>query len=218
LRGRQALALVVPSVRALSWSPLAGAAVLSLVAAQLARLVAGHPGQPLAVLVLRLAAVALGAGGSFAMVDRMGALTVPTPRWLRQWIRVGLVVLPMAAGWVAIAAFLHADLSAGLAGEAVACAGVGLAAAAVAGRHRHTASAALAGAVTQFVLLVGTLFAPERYSPWAPPGNPHWSTVHRWWWGAAAATALALLLANRDPWPVARLGRGAVRAAGQVRV
>jgi hypothetical protein len=122
--------------------------------------------------VRAVTALALGAGGAAAMIDRMRALPVPVPRWLRQWLRLALIGLPTAAVWTAIAALLHTRPSPGLVAEAAVCGPVALAAAAYAGRYRHTPTAALAGPVTQATLLIATVFPQGRHSPWTVPADP----------------------------------------------
>jgi hypothetical protein len=208
---RQTWQLVAPLARAVPWAPLAGTAVLTFVIAGIARFDAsGSLSADAAVTLLRLAAIALGAGAAFAPVDPMGALPVPAPRWLRQWLRVVLIAVPAAGLWYADAVYLRAPVTGGLVAEALVCALVGVAGAAFASRHRHTLSAALAGPVTQVGLLAATFFVSGRQSPWAWPGEPRWDAVHRWWWAAAAVVTVALLLANREPGPV--IGRGSRRS------
>ena len=191
-------ALLVPMIRALSWWPLGVAAALALVGA----LAVDDRSPAAAFVMLRIAALLLGTGGAVAMVDRMGALVVPVPRWLRQWLRLVLMATPAALAWATLGWLLDADLSAGLVAEAVVCAMVGFAGAAVAARHRHTPSAAVAGPVTQFGLLAVSLVPRGSWSPWPPPGDPHWDPAHRGWWTAAAVVGVALVLANRDGWPL----------------
>lgn len=214
VRARQAALLLRPLARAVPWWPVgAGAAVSALAVLPV---LLQPPGQQSGVAALRLAAAVLGAGASFALADRMAPMTVaPTPRWLRQWLRVGLVVPPAAVCWLALYLTLRARLGAqrlgpgaDVAAEALVCALVGVAAAAVAARVRHTATGALAGPVTQGGLAAGSLFVTGDRSPWAVPGSAGWPTVHRFWWTGVAVLVLVLVVANRELWWPARRRRG----------
>ncbi|WP_200216767.1 hypothetical protein [Micromonospora coerulea] len=79
--------------------PLAAAAALALLS-QLPALLA-EPVAGLALPGLRLAAAALAAAVCFALPDRMASTVMaPSPRWIRQWLRVALVLLPATTVWV----------------------------------------------------------------------------------------------------------------------
>jgi hypothetical protein len=167
---------------------------------------------------LRITAVLMGAGASFAMVDAMAPLTVsPTPRWVRQWLRFAVALIPATIVWGGLyllaAAALPVDLPAlpggDLAAEATVCYLSGLVGAAVAARVGHTMTTALAGPATQGGLLVTTLFLPGTSSPWALPGAASWADVHIGWRAAIPILVLALLAANRDVWPLFRRSTGA---------
>lgn len=210
LRARQSLLLLRPLAVAVPWGPLALAAGLSALILLPALL--DDPAPAAALLELRLAAVLLGAGASFAMTDGMAPTVVTaTPRWLRQWLRLAIVVLPAALAWLALhsiaIAVLGSDATApagDLAVEAIVCGFTGVAGAAVAARYRHTQTAALAGALTQFTLATFTFFIDKQHSPWLPPGSPNWSAVHRYWLLGLPIIAITLLLANRGTWPLRR--------------
>ena len=210
VRQRQALLLLGPLIRAVPWGPPAAAAALSGLAVLPALLDEPAPGTGL--WGLRAAAMLLGAAASFAMVDRMAPLTIdPTPRWLRQWLRLTVTLLPAATGWLLLYAVVRAATDAtqtGPAGdvmvEAAVCALTGLAGAAVAARHRHTSTAALAGPGTQAVVVTTTLVLGPPHSPWPLPGDPTWATTHGYWRAALPLTVAVLLLANRATWPMLR--------------
>jgi len=215
LRGRQIVLLVLPLIRAVPWSPVAAATGLAAAAMLPALLGAAAPAAQ--VWGLRIAAVLMGAGASFAMVDAMAPLTVgPTPRWLRQWLRFAVALIPAAAVWGGLfllaAAALPDDVPAlpagDLAAEAAVCYFSGLAGAAAAARTGHTMTVALAGPATQCALLVATLFLPGRSSPWPLPQAASWADVHRCWWAAIPILVAALLVANRDGWPLLRRKAG----------
>jgi hypothetical protein len=205
VRARQVVLLVGPLSRAVPWLPLAAAAGLSVAAMLPALLGAAAPAAQ--VWGLRIAAMLLGAGASFAMVDAMAPLTMTaTPRWLRQWLRCTLVAVPAAAVWgvlCLVAVQTAPALPLGdLLGEALGCFLCGLVGAAVAARARHTTTAALAGPATQGVLVVGTLFLQGDRSPWALPGAPSWADVHVGWWMAVPVLIVVLVGANREVWPL----------------
>ncbi|MFF0180921.1 hypothetical protein ACFYPF_17640 [Micromonospora sp. NPDC005223] len=187
MRWRQALLLLRPLIRAVPWGPPAVAALMSGLAVLPALLDDPAPG--VGLWGLRSAAVLFGAAASFAMVDRMAPLTVvPMPRWLRQWLRLMVMLVPAAIGWLVLYAMVRSALGAAAIGpakdlvvEAAVCGLTGLAGAAVAARYWHTSTAALAGPGTQAVLVAASLFLSGTYSPWPVPGTPNWSPVHRYW-------------------------------------
>lgn len=204
LRCRQVAVLLGPICHAVPWLPLAGAAGLSLLV--LLPSLLADPVPYAALTGLRVAAVMLGAGAAFAMVDPMAPATVaPTPRWLRQWLRLVVVVVPAVAVWSVLHTVAVAVLGPTATGpvrdiavEAATCGLAGLAGAAVGGRYRHTVVGALAGPMTQFTLIVSTHFIAEDYSAWALPNNPHWETIHRGWSIGLLIIVAVLVAANRD--------------------
>ncbi|MFI1996623.1 hypothetical protein [Actinoplanes sp. NPDC020271] len=201
LLARQAALLVAPLIRAVPWPPLLAASALAVAGMLPALLGAAVPAA--SVWGLRIAALLLGAGASFAMVDPMAPVTITaTPRWLRQWLRFTLVVVPAALVWgalcLAAASTFPAAPVPGLVGEALVCALGGPAGAAVASRAVAAPAAALAGLAFQGALLVMTLFVPSRWSPWALPGTPSWAVVHLAWWAAVPVLVAVLFAANRE--------------------
>ena len=215
-RCHQVVALVVPIAHAMPWLPIVGASVLASLALLPALLM--RQSDPYAGLRgLRIAAVLLGTGASFAIVDRVApGLAVPAPRWVRQWVRLLLALVPAAMVWLAL--YVAAVARIGRAGtapardlfvEAAVCVLTGVAGASVAARRHHTAAGALAGPLTQFMLVVAGAFVGTAYSPWAPPNSPHWSAIQRGWSIALLLAIAVLLLANRDTWPI--LGRAGRR-------
>jgi hypothetical protein len=221
LRVRQAGLLIPPLARAVPWLPPAAATGLAVAATLPAFL--GAPAPAAQVWGLRITAALLGAGASFAMVDPMAPLTLtPTPRWLRQWLRFTVVLIPAAAVWTGLyllAAAVPVDVpalpTADLVAEAVVCYLSGLAGAAAAARVGHTMTTALAGPATQGALLVATLFLTGENFPWPLPGAPGWADVHAVWWWSIPVLVAALLAANRDVWPLVR--RRARAAGGRTR-
>jgi hypothetical protein len=202
LRARQTGLLVRPLARAVPWMPVLGAAALSGLTVLPALLREPEPHS--ALWGLRIAAMLLGAAASFALADRMVPVAVaPTPRWLRQWLRTGLAVVPAATVWIGLYALVRAVLGAGsaapggeLAVEAAVCGLTGLAGAAVAARV--TAAGALTGPATQGALVLASLFLTGSLDPWQSPGSEHWTAVHVGWSALLPVIALALIIGNRE--------------------
>ncbi len=196
--------LTRPLARAVPWWPLAAAAALAVLSQLPALLAEPTPG--LALPGLRLAAAALGAAVCFALPDRMASTVMaPSPRWIRQWLRVALVLLPATTVWVllylAIVA-VNGQIVVGPIGpvtmQAAVCGLIPLAAAAVAARYRDDLGAASAGPLVQGVALVGTLFFTGTKSPWPIPQETGWTNAQLCWPPALALSAAVLLLANRE--------------------
>lgn len=203
---RLASLMIRPLIQAISWWPL-GAAVVLAVLGLLPPLLS-EPATGLALPGLRLAAAALGAAVCFALPDRMASTVMtPSPRWLRQWLRLALVTLPAGAVWALLLLWMIAagdqvvEHSRFLMLQAAVCGLLPVAAAAVAVRRRDTMTAALAGPTTQGIALVGTLFFTGARSPWPIPTTPTWSTAQCSWLPALALTAATLLIANREARP-----------------
>ena len=206
LRIRQVLLLIGPVVRIVPWIPVAAATTVSVLALLPAMADASAPASQ--IWALRIAAVLLGAAASFAMVDPMAPLSVtPTPRWLRQWLRVAVALLPAATVWVSLYAVAASTLAQGrlpfgdLAVEAAGCALAGVVGAAVAARRGHSMTTAVGGPATQGGLMVATMFLPSKYSAWPMPETAQWERAHDWWWMALPVLVVGLGLANRDLWP-----------------
>jgi hypothetical protein len=213
-RGRSALLLVRPLVRAVPWVPLIAATALSALAL-LPALLTTTSAPAAQVWGLRIAAVLLGAGASFALVDQMAPMTMtPTPRWLRQWLRTAIGLVPATAVWLGLYLVAAASMPAGqslpfgdLAVEAAVCCLSGPAGAAVAARVGTTTTAAVAGPATQGALMLATLFLTGAQSPWPLPGAGSWNDVHDSWLLALPVLVAALFAANRDVWPLLRVRR-----------
>jgi len=214
-RARQVALLVWPIVRLLPWMPVAVAAVLGFLGLLPALLGAPAPAAP--IWALRIAAVLLGAAASLALLDPMALLSVtPTPRWLRQWLRLFVALLPPVAVWLGFFVLIQqalpparADLPLReLATEAAVCCLTGFAGAAVAARAAGSAESAgaarLAGPATQGAMIVGTFFLADRHSPWVLPSAETWAAAQRHWAWALPILVLTLACANRDTWPVCR--------------
>lgn len=201
---RMGMLLLKPLARAVPWWPLAAATVLAVLSQLPAMLAEPAPG--LALPGLRLAAAALGAAVCFALPDLMASTVMaPSPRWVRQWLRVGLTLLPAVAVWALLYLAVVAVSGRPVVGptgyitlQAAVCGLIPLAAAAVAARYRDDLGAALTGPLVQGVALVGTLFFTGTKSPWPIPPETGWTTAQLCWPPALALSAAVLLLANRE--------------------
>lgn len=97
-RFRLVVLLARSLARAVPWWPLVAATLLAVLS-QLPVLLA-EPVPGLALPGLRLAGAGLGAAVCFALPDRMASTVMaPSPRWVRQWLRVALTLLPAMAVW-----------------------------------------------------------------------------------------------------------------------
>ena len=215
VRWRQTFLLIGPVLRIVPWVPVAAAVLVSALA--LLPAVADAQAPASQVWGLRIAAVVLGAAASFAMVDPMALLSVtPTPRWLRQWLRVTVALVPAAAVWCCLYAAAASSAApqrlplGDLVAEAAVCALAGVVGAAVAARGGHSLTTAVAGPAAQGGLMAATLFLPASYSAWPLPGAAQWETAHDWWWAALVVLVVALVAANGEVWPwrVRRAGAG----------
>lgn len=197
--------LIPHLARAVSWWPL-GAAILLAVLAQVPAVASAEPSSWAVLTGLWLAAGVLGAGAGFALPDPMASTVVtPVSRWIRQWLRAGLVLLPAVLFWTLLYVVVRRAVAPVVTWpdgfvvlQAAVCGLLPVAAAAFGARYRDTATGALLGPVTQGVALVVTLFFTEPNSPWSLPAADGWTTAQRVWPLALLLVVLSLLLANRE--------------------
>ena len=197
---RVGIQLFIPTSRAADWTPMLVASVVAIGLAGIA-----SPVRDVVLLVLRMSGVLLGAAAAFVLIDPMAASTHATPvhRWLRQWLRAGMALVPAMTAWgvtFAVAARRTTkDLPfPGLALEALVCATIGLTATALAVRQVQGKVAALAGLAAQVAAIAISLVVPDDSSPWPTPGSPQWTEVHRLWLAGLALSLLVLAGANTD--------------------
>lgn len=203
-RFRLVVLLARSLARAVPWWPLVAATLLAVLS-QLPVLLA-EPVPGLALPGLRLAGAGLGAAVCFALPDRMASTVMaPSPRWVRQWLRVALTLLPAMAVWALLYLAVVALGGRPVVGptgyitlQAAVCGLIPLAATAVAARYRDDLGAAFAGPLMQGVVLVGTLFFTGTKSPWPIPPETGWTVAQLCWPPALALSAAVLLLANRE--------------------
>jgi hypothetical protein len=196
--------LLLTLCRAVYWTPLLiTATVMPALAVLLTSPEAGTNPHDL----LRATALLIGAAAPFTLADDMAASTaaLPSPRWLRQWLRTVLALGPAVIGWAATYAVIvtrSVDGAivplAGTALEAAVCVAVGLGGAAFAVRRVPDRHGAVYGMATLSAAFVGSLFLRGDWSPWPPPGDPRWDAAHTGWLLAAPVTVAALVIAHRD--------------------
>lgn len=204
-RTRAVIPLVVTQLRAISWAPLLAVTPLVPVLGGLLRLADAGVSPGTALVLLRTTGLLLAAGAAFTLTDDMAdvAGALPSPRWLRQWLRTGLAFGFAALAWSGTYLMLS-GWSTGppppfreTALVAAVCVGVGLAGSSVAVRFmpRHGAGAStslLAG------LFLASLFLPEPWSVWPGLDAPQWRAVHLGWSVAGTLPLLTLALSHRD--------------------
>ena len=191
---RKVATLVQPTVRSLSWAPLAGGGALAL--ALLALTDRG-------LTELRLAAIATCVGAAFAL-DDVAAATVacsPTTLLVRRAVRVALAVSTLGALWVLLSVLARGAASFGVSLELAAMLAVTLAAAAIAARIRGDGRGGVAAGPALLTLLAAAfLLLPPRWSLFpADARDPSWTAAHQRWALILLAGVLCLLWASRDP-------------------
>lgn len=198
--------LIRPLVRAIHWHPLLAVTPIVPAAAGLfGALIEGDLSPDLALVMLRVNGLLLGAAAAFALADQMAGSTAatPVPRWLRQWLRTGLALGYAAAAWAVgyrvVAAWPTAASSwLDTTVEGAVCVVAGLAGAAFAVRRTPERHAAATGAATPFALTLTSLFLPARWSPWPSIGAANWDTAHTGWLAALPVALAAIAIAHRD--------------------
>ncbi len=160
MRGlRQAALLVRPTVRSLSWAPLAAAGALAFG-------LLGLTDQGLTEL--RLAAIGICVGAAFILDDAAAATvaSAPTPLLVRRALRVGLASAPLAALWALLSWLAGGAASWAVSLELAAMLALTLAAAAVATRLRGAGrGGAAAGPALLVLLSAAYLLLPSRWGP-----------------------------------------------------
>ncbi|NEB14414.1 ABC transporter [Streptomyces coelicoflavus] len=208
VRGTLTVDLAVPLWRTLPWRALAAAGALGVLVAGLPRATGAEPAPWQTLMLLRGAALVGALGLAFLLDDPARHLTapVPTPRLLRQTLRVALVA-PLAALWWTAVLLLTPAASRPPAGgvtlEALAVGALALAAAALAVRLTDEARPGpFVAAFLLFTAVLTPLLAPEDWALFVQADDPRWSVGHDRW--AVLAAAVAVLGAGCGP---ERLGR-----------
>lgn len=207
--------LVGPVWRTLPWRALAAAGTLGLLVAATPLVTGGEPAPWQTLLLLRGVALIGALGLAFLLDDPARHLTapLPTPRPVRQALRVVLVA-PLAALWWTAVLLLTPSASrppvGGVTLEAAAVGVLALAAAALA--VRMTDEARPGPFVASSLLLTAVLaplLAPEGWALFVQGDDPRWSAGHDRWAVLAVAAAVVGALCGPEP-----LGRGARRIRG----
>lgn len=198
--------LTAALVRAVPWLPLLVVAPIVPALAALVRLTDEGLSPGTTLLLLRTSGLLLAAAAAYTLADDMAGTTraLPSPRWLRQWIRTLLGFGFGALAWC-VTYLLLSGWSAGprppfpeTALVAAVCMAVAIAGASVAVRwvpQRHGASA---GASVLAILFVASLFLPEPWSPWPGLHAPQWSAVHQGWLLVAPVPLLTIAISHFD--------------------
>ncbi|MDU0254750.1 ABC transporter [Streptomyces sp. PU10] len=210
-RGSLTVDLVGPLWRTLPWRALAAAGALGLLVAATPAATGAEPAPWQTLLLLRGAALTGALGLAFLLDDPARHLTapVPTPRLVRQALRVALVA-PLAALWWTAVLLLTPSASrppvGGVTLEAVTVGAFALAAAALAVRLTDDARPGpFVAAALLLTAVLAPLLAPEGWALFVQAEDPRWSAGHERW--AVLAAAVVLVGAACGPEPLGR-GRG----------
>ena len=205
-RARQAVVLVMPSLRAMAWLPLLPAGALALA-------VLSFDGPVL--LQLRLAALALCVGAAFVLDDPAAETLATSPSSLpfRRLVRVALVLPLVAALWALVLWYAGTGFDAALTLELAAMLAVTLAAAAFAIPRLADGRGGAAAAPSLLVLMGASTFAlPDAWTLFAQgPSDPRWAGSHARWTVVLLAAVAGLVYASLDPARSRRLGARAAR-------
>ncbi|WP_061443959.1 hypothetical protein [Streptomyces sp. CCM_MD2014] len=192
-RGSLTVDLVGPLWRTLPWRALAAAGALGLLVAATPAATGAEPAPWQTLLLLRGAALTGALGLAFLLDDPARHLTapVPTPRLVRQALRVALVA-PLAALWWTAVLLLTPSASRPPAGgvtlEAVTVGAFALAAAALAVRLTDEARPGpFVAAALLLIAVIAPLLAPEDWALFVQAEDPRWSAGHERWAVLAAA-------------------------------
>lgn len=196
MTGRVVADLLRPTLRALSWGPPVAAVVAGLGIVAVPVLAGAKLDASGLTTLLRLTAVCGALGGAFLLDDPAARVIAgtPTPRLLRQALRVAAALPLFAAGWWAATAIAggRALPIGGLTVEAATLLAVALSVTAVWTRHEHSGAAGPAAATT--TLALAALGAVVSDSVFPSPDDPGWDQIHLGW---AAVLAIALGVAVR---------------------
>jgi hypothetical protein len=219
--------LVRPTARIIRWSPLLGAIGVAFIQVFVQTRDVCPPTTPCVgpearVLALRIAALFIALGAAFVLDDPTEETTghLPTPRWLRRAVRVGLVAPVVALTWalliplamrssVATDPFPSGALTVELATLVI---GV-LAISAASARFVPEGMGGIAAGPILLGLVAAAHYLPERLAVFLlDPQAPRWHAAHDVWRVLLLIAIAALLFVSRDPWrrPLRSFG-GSVR-------
>lgn len=214
---RTAALLVVPTVRALRWGPLAGAGAAGLALVAVPALAGVELTATNLTDLLRVVAVIAAVGAAFIHDDPTIRTTVgvPVPSLLTHAVRVMVGLVPLAVWW-AVVALVTTLATKGPGGGGVPVSGLTLETAAVVTvalslasfRLRSVENGSVGAAVGPAVLLLAAVATglPSGWQLYVPPTDPGWNDAHRRW--AVILTVAAV------GWVAAGLSRRQFRPAG----
>jgi fluoroquinolone transport system permease protein len=219
--------LVRPTARTIRWSPLLGAIVVAFIQVFVQTRETCPPtnacvGPEARVLALRIAAIFLALGTAFVLDDPTEETTghLPTPRWLRRAVRVGLVAPVVALTWALLLPlamrssvdtnpFPTAAVTLELATLVIAALALSVASA----RFVPEGMGGIAAGPILLGLIAAAHYLPERLAVFLlDPQTPRWHSAHDVWRVLLLIAVAALALVSRDPWrrPLRSFG-GSVR-------
>ncbi|MFF4474531.1 ABC transporter [Streptomyces sp. NPDC001599] len=208
----RAAGLIGPLWRTLPWRALAAAGVLGLLVAGVPAATGAEPAPWQTLLLLRGTALIGALGLAFLLDDPARHLTapLPTPRPVRQALRVALVA-PLAALWWSAVLLLTPSASRPpipqVTLEAVTAGVLALAAAALAVRLTdEERPGPFVAAALLLTAVLAPLLAPEGWALFVQADDPRWSAAHDRWAVMAAAVAVAGAACGPEP-----VGRGRTR-------
>lgn len=211
-RTRVALLALRPTLRAIPWLPLLGAAASAGVGIWLIDPAAG---EGRALVTLRVTAFLLALGAAFALDDPASTTLAGSPSALA--VRRAHRLLPACAAWAlcwgaAVGGTAVAAGSTPLAVPTLEAAGMlalALALAAVAGPHAPDGRGGVVAGPALTLAMLGILLVQYRYPRWATmfafsPGMPEWDAERLRWTALLAGGMAALMTASLDPFRARR--------------
>jgi hypothetical protein len=162
------------------------------------------------VLALRIASIFLALGASFILDDPTEETTghLPTPRWLRRAVRVGLVAPPVALTWallipLAMRSSVDPDPfpTSALTLELATLVIAGLAISVASARFVPEGVGGVAAGPILLGLVAAAHYLPERLAVFLLDAQaPRWHAAHDVWRVLLLITIAALLFVSRDQW------------------
>ncbi|MBC2904046.1 ABC transporter [Streptomyces sp. PSKA01] len=196
--------LLLPLWRTLPWRALGAAAALGLLVAGASRLPAGFSPW-LALNALRAAALAFALGLAFLLDDpaRHTTATVPTPRPVRQALRLALVAPFAALWWTAAVLLVPAEVRPPVGAvtlEAATVCALALAGAAAAIRRTDEPEPGVGvGAGLLTVAVLAPLLWPDRWELFVTVGDPEWADAHERWGVVLTVALVGCAVWAREP-------------------
>jgi len=207
--------LLRPTARVIRWSPLLVACGLAFIQVFVQTRDVCPPsnpciGQEARVLALRIAAILIALGAAFALDDPTEETTghLPTPRWLRRAVRVGLVAPVVILTWaLLISLALRSSIdpdpfpTGALTLELATLVSASLAISAASARFVPEAMGGVAAGPLLLGLVGGAYFLPSKAALFLlDPHAERWRAAHDVWRVLLLIAVAALAFVSRDPW------------------